>query len=360
VSAVPAVGLPGARAGDMPDASQPVVAAWLFACAALVMGVLIVGGITRLTHSGLSIVQWRPLTGVLPPLSEGDWAALFDQYRASPEFQQVNRGMDLAGFKPIFWWEYAHRLLGRVAGLAFLLPLAWFAASRRIARPLFLRLSMIFALGALQGALGWYMVASGLVDDPRVSPVRLSAHLAMALLLIGLLLWTAWTVAGTGLPRRPVPVTARLAVGAVFLMAMSGALVAGTHAGLAFNTFPRMEGQWVPDGLFALDPWYENFLANLATVQFLHRAIALLVVLAILLAAWTLRASAAAASVRRLLVPALALQLGLGVATLLSHVNITLAAAHQASAVLLFASALHVAFRAGAADAGGARQFRPA
>ncbi len=349
MSAVPAAGLPGASAGAVPAAPQRAIAAWLTACAVLVVGVLVVGGITRLTHSGLSIVQWRPLAGVMPPLSDSDWAALFAQYRASPEFQQVNRGMDLAGFKPIFWWEYAHRLLGRIAGLAFLAPLAWLAATGRIARPLARRLGLIFGLGALQGALGWYMVASGLVDDPRVSPVRLAAHLSMALLLIGLLLWTAWTTRDAPAPPRPVPMSARIAVAAVFIMAISGALVAGTHAGRVFNTFPTMDGQWVPAGLLAIDPWYENFRGNLVTVQFLHRTSALVVVVAVLAAAWRLRATPAAATVRGLLLPALALQVTLGVATLLSHVDIALAAAHQAGAVLLFVGTLRVAFRAGRA-----------
>ncbi len=338
--------------------AHPAVARWLLACAALVFLVLVVGGITRLMHAGLSIVQWQPLTGMLPPLSQDDWTRLFEQYRASPEFRLLNADMGLEGFRAIFWWEYAHRLLGRLAGLCFLLPLLWFIRQRRLPPGLAPRLGAIFALGALQGALGWYMVASGLVDDPRVSPLRLSAHLGMALLLLGLLLWNGWALQTPGARRRAPPPAAAAAVLLVFIMALSGGLMAGSHAGLAYETFPLMNGDWVPAGLLRLSPWYDNLRDNLAAIQFLHRLLALAVTGAVLLLAWAAGRSHPApagrrARGRRAALPlALLLQLGLGIATLLSGVALPLAAAHQAGAVLLYAATLRTAF--GLTRAGGA------
>lgn len=324
------------------------LAGWLMACAGCVLAVLVVGGITRLTHSGLSIVQWQPLVGAVPPMSSAAWSALFDQYRATPEFRLVHPDMNLAQFQHIFWWEYAHRLLARVAGLVFGLPLLWFVVTRRVDRTLAWRLAAIFALGALQGALGWYMVASGLVDDPRVSPLRLGAHLGLALLLIGALSWSAWELWSVPPRRGRPPVPAALAVVAVFVMALSGALVAGTRAGFANNTFPRMEGVWVPPDLLALHPWYRNLLDNLVTVQFVHRAMALVVVACVALLWWWARRPAGQRAgtgpAVRLLLLALGLQLALGIATLLSTVALPLAAAHQCGAVLLFGAALWNAF----------------
>jgi cytochrome c oxidase assembly protein subunit 15 len=328
------------------------VAIWLFVCAALVYAIWVVGGITRLTHSGLSIVQWQPLVGALPPLSDKAWAALFDQYRATPEFKLVNFDLTLEGFKAIFWWEYAHRLMGRLVGLVFLLPLLWFIRSRMISRALAWRLVGIFALGGLQGALGWYMVASGLVDNPRVSPFRLTAHLSLALLIIGAILWTAW---GLWAPaqRRRVPALASVTVALVFVMAMTGALVAGTHAGFAYNTFPLMGGAVVPPDLMQLTPWYLNFFYNLTTVQFVHRAIAWTLIALVPVLWWWIRQSVPAPQARlqsNLMLGALALQVSLGVATLLTVVALPLAAAHQAGAVLLYASTLWTAFALGAAS----------
>jgi heme a synthase len=322
------------------------VATWLVACALFVGLVLVVGGITRLTHSGLSIVQWQPLVGIVPPLTDGAWDELFAQYRRSPEFLANAQAMTLAQFRHIFWWEYAHRLLARSAGLVFAAPLVRFAWQRRIPARLLRRLGAIFVLGALQGALGWYMVASGLVDQPRVDPLRLAAHLGLALLLIGAMLWTAWSLRtdATELPRRHAA-DAVLAAVAVFAMALTGALVAGTHAGFAFNTFPDMNGALVPDGLPALDPWYRNFVENVVTIQFTHRVMACVVVA--LVALTCLRGARAGDHARRaalLLALALALQVALGIATLLSVVALPLASAHQAGAVVLFTAALWNAY----------------
>jgi len=324
------------------------VAVWLLACCTLVFAVVVVGGITRLTRSGLSIVEWQPIVGVLPPLDEAAWQESFQKYRQTPEYRLVNPTMNLAGFKSIFWWEYFHRLLGRLIGVAFLLPLLWFALRGRIARALTWKLAGIFALGALQGAMGWYMVQSGLVDDPRVSQYRLTAHLGIAFLIFAAMLWIALDLffpraSGTstvpaGLRRFAVA----LAV-LVFVMVLSGGLVAGIRAGLAYNSFPLMNGHVVPPGIFALEPWYLNFFSNTATAQFDHRLIAWL--LAILVPWFWLRVRRAATPPRArpaadLLLAMLALQIALGIATLLLAVPVTLAAAHQAGALLVFGSAV--------------------
>lgn len=342
------------EASPAPAAKTPTphrdcaVAVWLLVCCALVFAVVVVGGITRLTRSGLSIVEWQPIVGVLPPLGEGAWQEVFRKYQQTPEYRLVNPDMNLAGFKSIFWWEYFHRLLGRLIGLAFLLPLLWFALRGRIARALTWKLAGIFALGALQGALGWYMVQSGLVDNPRVSQYRLTAHLGIAFLIFAAMLWIALDLF---FPRASGVSTVadrlrRFAVALpvlVFVMALSGGLVAGLRAGLAYNTFPLMNGHVVPPGIFALEPWYLNFFSNMATVQFDHRLIAWL--LAFLVPWFWLRMRRETAPRRAklaadLLLATLALQIALGIATLLLAVPVTLAAAHQAGALLVFGSAI--------------------
>jgi heme a synthase len=322
------------------------VSVWLIACCALVFAMVVVGGITRLTHSGLSIVEWQPIVGAVPPLDDDSWQDAFRKYRQTPEFREVNSQMDLAGFKRIFWWEYAHRLLGRVIGAAFLLPLLWFAARGRIGRALAWRLAAIFALGGLQGAMGWYMVQSGLVDDPRVSQYRLAAHLAIALLIYAAMLWIALDLL---FPRERAPARGPRAfafalAALVYVMAISGSFVAGIRAGLAYNTFPLMGGHFVPPGMFVIEPWYLNFFGNIATVQFDHRLMGWL--LALLVPWFWLGVRRATAPPRRarlaadLLLGALALQLALGIATLLNAVPVPLAAAHQAGALLVFTAAL--------------------
>ena len=321
------------------------LAIWLLACCALVFAMVVVGGITRLTHSGLSIVEWQPIVGTFPPLDDKAWHEVFGKYQQTPEFRQVNPDMELAGFKRIFWWEYAHRLLGRLIGAAFMLPLLWFAARGRIARRLGWKLAAIFALGGLQGAMGWYMVQSGLVDDPRVSQYRLAAHLGIALLIYAAMLWIALDLLsprGTEARRGLRRFAFALAV-LVFAMALSGGLVAGIRAGLAYNTFPLMNGHLVPPGMFVIEPWYLNFFANMATVQFDHRLVAWL--LALLVPWFWLRVRRAQASPRArmaagVLLAALVLQIAMGIATLLLAVPVPLAAAHQAGALLVFTAAL--------------------
>src|SRR5947207_4426065 len=327
---------------------ERTVAAWLLVCCALVFAMVVVGGVTRLTHSGLSIVEWQPIVGAVPPLDDGAWQEAFRKYQQTPEFRQVNPGMDLAGFKRIFWWEYVHRLLGRLIGAAFLLPLLWFAVRGRIPRELAWKFAAIFGLGALQRALGWYMVQSGLVDNPRVSQFRLTAHLALAFLIYAAMLWIAFDLlfARAGAVSRRLRRFASALAALVFVMALSGGLVAGTRAGLAYNTFPLMNGRFVPPEIFALEPWYLNFSNSIATVQFDHRLIAWL--LAILVAWFWVRVRRNPVSERAklgadLLLGALALQIALGIATLLLAVPVPLAAAHQAGALLVFSAALFAA-----------------
>lgn len=333
----------------MGDSDRRAVAAWLLLCAVLVFAMVVVGGTTRLTRSGLSIVEWQPLVGAIPPLSPADWEALFAKYRETPEFRQVNFAMDLEGFKRIFWWEYAHRLLGRLTGLAFLLPYLWFLARKKLAARLAWQLAGVFALGALQGALGWTMVQSGLADDPRVSHFRLTAHLGLALAVLAAELWLALGLLGARSSPPAPPGLARfaLAIAAlVFLMALSGGFVAGLRAGSAYNTFPLMGGRIVPPEILMLEPWWRNFLWNMATVQFVHRAIGWLLIALVPVFWWGALAAPLVPRARlacHLLLTAVALQVSLGIATLLLAVPIPLAAAHQAGAVLLFAAALWTA-----------------
>ena len=327
---------------------RTAVAIWLLACCALVFAMVVIGGVTRLTHSGLSIVEWQPIVGTLPPLGDAQWQETFEKYRLTPEYQKVNKGMSLDAFKSIFWWEYFHRLLGRAIGLAFLLPLLWFWRQGYIDRPLTLKLAGIFVLGGLQGAMGWYMVKSGLVDDPRVSQYRLTAHLGIALAIYATMLWTALGLLypDSGAAQSGAARLRRLSwiiTAMVAYMIVTGGFVAGIRAGHAYNTFPLMNGHWVPPEIFMLQPWYLNFFNNMATVQFDHRLGAWL--LALLVPWFWVKARAAPLTPRarvgiNLLLGMLALQIALGISTLLLIVPVPLAAAHQAGAVLLLTTAL--------------------
>ena len=319
------------------------MAAWLFVCAALTFAIVVIGGITRLTHSGLSITEWQPLVGAIPPLSQADWEILFAKYRESPQFRQIFPGMDLAGFKGIFWWEYIHRLLGRAIGLVFLLPFLFFYFKNKLSKPLTWRLTGLFVLGGLQGAMGWYMVQSGLVDDPRVSHLRLTAHLGLALLIFSAELWLALDLLNfekneqTRLHPFPLAV-----LGLVFVMALSGGLVAGLRAGHAYNTFPLMNGHLVPPEAFMLEPWWRNFFWNVATVQLVHRCFFWLLLVLVPLLWWQARRTPARIAAHHLLAMFI-IQASLGISTLLLSVPIPLAAAHQAGAVVVLAAALWTA-----------------
>lgn len=328
------------------------LALWLLACAALVFAMVVIGGVTRLTRSGLSIVEWDPILGAIPPLTEAQWQEVFEKYQRTPEYRMVNFGMSLAEFKGIFYIEWFHRLFGRLIALVFLGGLVYFWLRRRIPRALVPRLLGIFLLGALQGALGWYMVMSGLVDVPRVSPYRLTAHLGFAVAIYAAILWTAFSLlypkaeaasGGVG------PTLRRFAwgvTGLVFLMILTGGFVAGTKAGFAFNTFPLMNGYFVPPGIFALTPWWANLFENIATVQFNHRLLAYVLVIVVAAFWWTAQRAGLPPRARRAahaLLVLLALQVALGISTLLYVVPLGLAAAHQAGALLVFTAALYLA-----------------
>jgi heme a synthase len=332
---------------------QKPIAVWLFICCFLVFAMVVVGGVTRLTDSGLSIVEWQPIVGTMPPLSDDDWEELLEKYRATPQYQQVNKGMSLDEFKGIFWWEYFHRLLGRAIGVVFFVPFVYFLIRKQIDRPLGWKLTGIFVLGGLQGLMGWYMVMSGLVDDIRVSQYRLTAHLGLAFVIFAALFWVATGLLSsegknTDQPNNAPKTLQRFSVVLtflIFIMVLSGGLVAGIRAGLAYNTFPLMNGHFIPPEIFLLEPWYRNFFENMATVQFDHRLLAYL--LAILIPIFWLRAkkyqlSDSARLACHFLLVMLAIQIGLGIATLLNAVPIPLAAAHQGGAVLLFTAALWV------------------
>ena len=328
---------------------------WLLVCCAVVFAIVVVGGVTRLTHSGLSITEWQPIVGTLPPISDADWSAAFSKYQLTPEYQQVNKGMTLGEFQRIFWWEYFHRLLGRLVGVIFLLPFLWFLARRKIPPGYGIPFAVIFALGAAQGALGWYMVQSGLVADPRVSQFRLTAHLGLAFLIFAAMFWAALSLLS---PRRAdhddaggtISSTRHFAVAVaclVFLQALSGGMVAGIRAGFAYNTFPLMNGAIVPVEILALDPAWKNFFYNMATVQFVHRLFALLLAIAVPLLWWNVVRAAARVSPRavmgaHLLLAMLAAQVALGILTLVLVVPLPLAALHQAGALLLFAFTLNL------------------
>ncbi|HEX6412875.1 MAG TPA: COX15/CtaA family protein [Burkholderiales bacterium] len=322
------------------------VAAWLFACAALAFLVVLIGGVTRLTRSGLSIVEWQPLVGALPPLTQADWEALFAKYRETPEFRQVNFSMTLEGFKRIFWWEYIHRLLARLIGVVFLLPYLYFLVRKNLDRPLAWKLGGIFLLGALQGTVGWYMVKSGLVDDPKVSPVRLTMHLGLALAIFSAELWLAMQLLA---PKQRFDGFALFLPVIVFLMALSGGMVAGLRAGYAYNTFPLMNGQIVPPEVMLLEPWWRNFVYNMATVQLVHRAFFWALAVLVLVAWWRNRESAAGNA----LLLTFAVQASLGIATLLTGVPVGLGSAHQGGAVLVLAAALWYAHSTEAARTSG-------
>ena len=338
-----------AAAGDAPR----VVATWLLVCCTLVFALIVVGGVTRLTHSGLSITEWQPIVGTLPPLSESQWNEAFAKYQMTPEYLQVNRGMSIDAFKGIFWMEYVHRLLGRLVGFAFIVPLVWFVARGRLPSSpgLAPMLFGIFLLGAAQGALGWYMVQSGLVDDPRVSQLRLTAHLGLALLIFAAMFWTALTLLRPGgaadARMRPLFRGAVSLAALIFVMALSGGLVAGIRAGFAYNTFPLMNGHVVPPEIMQISPWYMNFVNNMATVQFDHRLLAWTLLVLVPIWWWRVRAMpevpARARFAAHLLLAMLLAQVSLGISTLLLVVPLPLAALHQAGAVLLFAAALHAA-----------------
>jgi cytochrome c oxidase assembly protein subunit 15 len=340
-----------ARTSPASASARPAaIAWWLLVVAALVLAMVVVGGITRLTESGLSIVRWQPVSGTLPPIGEAAWLAEFEAYRQSPQYQLVNTGMTLAEFKSIFFWEYVHRLLGRVIGLAFALPLVWFALRRAIPHGYGWKLLGILALGGLQGAIGWWMVASGLVDRPEVSHIRLAIHLLTALTIFAATLWVALDL--RRLARHPASRPARLPTIGIWtlcvlgLQLMFGAYVAGLDAGFAYASWPKMAGEWFPASTPMLSPWIANLVDNPTMVQFVHRWLAFVVAIFVaLLAAAVWRAGRPAYAIG--LGAIVAIQILLGISTLLSGVDITVAAAHQAMAVILLGTVLAASHKLG-------------
>jgi cytochrome c oxidase assembly protein subunit 15 len=337
---------PGFRVSARPRS----LARWLHVVAALIVAMVAVGGITRLTESGLSITQWKPISGIVPPVNTAQWQAEFANYQRIPEYQQINRGMTLDGFKAIFFWEYAHRLLGRVIGLAFALPLLWFAVRRQIPRGYGPRLVALLALGGLQGAIGWWMVASGLSVRTDVSHIRLAVHLSAALLILGGIVWTALDL--SDLSHDPIARPAKLrplgalVLGLLGLQIVLGAFTAGLDAGYAFSSWPLMGDAFFPADAPMLDPAWRNVVDNPVVVQFVHRwfafgAAAGLVWLAV---AARRRGSVNAWGAVILLV---GLQIVLGIATLLSGVEIVVAVAHQVNAAVLLIAAVAAAHAVG-------------
>ena len=331
------------------------IAIWLLTCCALVFAMVVVGGVTRLTESGLSIVEWQPIVGTMPPITQQDWNELLEKYRATPQYQQINKGMSIEEFKSIFWWEYFHRLLGRLIGLVFFIPFVYFLLRKQIDRSLGIKLTGIFILGGLQGFMGWYMVMSGLVNDPHVSQYRLTAHLGLAFIIFAALFWVALGLLSpekeNSRSNEDMQNLRRFSFGLtalIFMMVLSGGFVAGIRAGLAYNTFPLMNGHFIPPDLFVLEPWYRNFFDNMTTVQFDHRMIAWQLAFSVPLFWYKSRKielSKTTYLACNLFLLMLAIQISLGIATLLHVVPIPLAASHQGGAVLLFAASLWVSHR---------------
>lgn len=335
------------------------IAYWLITVAVLIYAMVILGGVTRLTGSGLSMVEWEPIMGAVPPLSQSEWQAAFNDYKKYPEYQQLNRDMDLSEFKQIFAFEYTHRLLGRSIGLVFLIPFLFFYFRKQIKPGLTPKLIIMFVLGGLQGLLGWFMVESGLVDKPNVSQYRLAAHLLMAIVIYCYILWTAWSLLSPAARNAWVPrvkklrVQVRMLSGIILLMVISGAFVAGTHAGAVFKTFPDMAGHFLPPGLFAMSPFFRNFVENTTTIQFDHRLIAYVIIISLSLIWYGSRHYTLTSSARNaltLMLIMMIIQVTLGISTLLSvpdvpvraGVSVVLAAMHQGGALLLVTVALYV------------------
>ena len=336
---------------NLSQSSRTAVAGWLGICCVLVFAMVVLGGVTRLTDSGLSMVRWEPISGMLPPLNQAGWQAEFDHYRQYPEYQKINAGMSLGEFKRIFYFEYAHRMLGRLIGFAFAIGFVWLWIRKHLSRPLVPHLIAMFVLGGLQGLLGWYMVKSGLVEIPHVSQYRLAAHLGLAISVYLYMLWVLFKL----LESRSAPVVSRglrrsswglgvLAFGTV----LSGGFVAGLKAGHAFNTFPLMAGQWIPPGYLALEPTWRNFFENIATVQFNHRLLAISTFALVLVFAIRVIKDKALRPLRKptlTLAGVATIQVGLGISTLLWFVPVALGAMHQAVALILLSVMLYVVFR---------------
>jgi heme a synthase len=326
--------------------NRKAVGIWLLMIAAIIAGMVTIGGLTRLTGSGLSITEWDPIMGAIPPLTNTAWMEAFHKYQQIPQYIHENEGMTLAAFKGIFWWEWTHRLLGRLLGVLFFVPFLWFAWRGDIPRRGYARMVLLFALGGLQGFVGWWMVESGLEVRTSVSQYRLAIHLGVALILLLAILWTAFEYLR---PKRPCTVAAPFAkwagmlVGLVYVQMLLGAVVAGLHAGLMYNTWPSMNGHFAPEDVWFVQPWWLNFTENPGLAQFDHRIGAYIVALSVA-AIWWLGLRAKLEGLARasgtLLLVIVGAQIVLGIETLLNQAPIALSAIHQATAVALLATAL--------------------
>ena len=320
---------------------------WLYTGAFLVFAMVIIGGITRLTHSGLSMVEWKLIMGTIPPLSEADWQDTFAKYQAFPEYQQINSDFTLEDFKGIFWWEYLHRMIGRLLGLVFIFPFLYFLWKKWLDHQLKKQLLIMFFLGGFQGFLGWFMVASGLVDNPNVSHYRLAAHLITATILLGYICWVIFSMKENEKPPilpEKIGAVAKLLLGLVLLQIVYGAFVAGLKAGFVFNTFPKMGDSWFPAAITTLEPIWKNFTEGLAGVQFIHRYLALLVV-GVVAWLWALCSRQELGNAQKqglwLVIGIVLIQFSLGVLTLLFRVPILVAVLHQAGAMFLLISLIY-------------------
>ncbi len=318
----------------------------------MIYAMVVLGGVTRLTGSGLSMVEWNPFFGFVPPMSEQEWLDVFSKYQASPEYQQINLGMDLHGFKSIYWFEFAHRVLGRLIGIVFLIPFLYFLLRKMLPAKLTPKLIVAFTLGGLQGLLGWYMVKSGLTDNPHVSQYRLTAHLGLALVIYAWLFWIFLDL--VDYPRAASETSpkryriSQLLLALVALTIASGGFVAGLKAGYVYNTFPKMAGQWLPPAGWMLQPGWRNLFENVATVQFNHRLLATTTLISTLWFGILMHKRVGTLATRLgiyALMAAVCLQAALGISTLLLHMPVALAATHQAGAVLFLSSMLFVAHR---------------
>lgn len=337
--------------GAVPVRSEKrAVGIWLLCVAFLIICMVTIGGLTRLTGSGLSITEWKPVTGVVPPLSEQGWQSAFDEYKHIPQYRLENRGMSLGDFKPIYWWEWTHRFLGRLLGFVFLIPFLWFLWSGVLGRRDIPRMVLLFALGGLQGFIGWWMVKSGLETRVSVSQYRLAIHLGTAIILLGAILWTALEY----LRRPPAQISVSRSKGRVrgsyafaalvYLQMLLGALVAGLHGGLLYNTWPSMNERVMPEDAFALQPWWRNFFENPGMAQFDHRIGAYIVALSAIAIWFYARRSGLARRSANAVLHITLLQIVLGIATLLLQAPVVLSALHQLTAALLFGAAVWHAF----------------
>ena len=336
----------------MSPKDQKAIAIWLLICCATIFAMVVLGGVTRLTGSGLSMVQWEPIMGILPPLGQLEWQETFRLYQQYPEYKIKNFGMSLDEFKAIFWFEYSHRVLGRSIGVIFFFPMMYFFLRGKVEATLKPKLIAMFILGGLQGLMGWYMVKSGLVANPHVSQYRLTAHLTLAFIVYAYIFWVAIDLLLPQLKESLIADKETLKKRSlmlsilVFIVVISGGFVAGLKAGMAYNTFPLMNGQLIPDGLFALDPAWSNFFENVTTVQFDHRVLATILFVSIIAFWFTSMRKNPPPQLKlglNMLLAMLVIQVTLGISTLLLHVPVALGAAHQGGALALFTIMLFVA-----------------